>query len=182
MVFSHPFAPRPIIFFFDAEEFYFEGTFVLATIANRDGDRDPSFNTTQSSIKYVEPCSRSELRLRLVSSASCSNTSTMDEDDLVSYRQYTATMTGHHRAGKKRPAPSVSPPPPPPPAVPQHTTTNAFDQESDVEDGLSMIETSQQQVRHLSKWRTHRTRVIHMSCRIISTTPRPDLVKRPISY
>jgi len=42
---------RPIIFCFDAEEFYFDGIFVFATIANREGEIDPSFTTTQSSTK-----------------------------------------------------------------------------------------------------------------------------------
>ncbi len=44
---------RPIIFCFDAEEFYFDGIFVFATIANREGETDPSFTTTQSSVKYA---------------------------------------------------------------------------------------------------------------------------------
>jgi hypothetical protein len=39
----------PIIFCFDAEEFYFDGIFVFATIANREGETDPSFHPTQSS-------------------------------------------------------------------------------------------------------------------------------------
>lgn len=42
---------RPIIFCFDAEEFYFDGIFVFATIANREGEVDPSFSRTQSSTK-----------------------------------------------------------------------------------------------------------------------------------
>lgn len=34
-----------------------------------------------------------------------SDTSTMDEDDLVSYRQYTINTGNTNRAGRKRPAP-----------------------------------------------------------------------------
>jgi hypothetical protein len=50
----------------------------------------------------------------------------MDEDDLVSYRQYTANTTGGSRGGgKKRPAPQPSPPPP------QRTTTDTFDMDED---------------------------------------------------
>jgi len=102
---------RPIIFCFDAEEFYFDGIFVFATIANREGETDPSFTTTQSSIN---------------------DTSTMDEDDLVSYRQYTINTTGVNRGGKKRPAP-------PPPK----TTTNPFDQESDMDENYTSINPKQ---------------------------------------
>jgi hypothetical protein len=43
----------------------------------------------------------------------------MEEDDLVSYRQYTINTTNTNRGGKKRPAPS-SP----------HTTTNPSDHTS----------------------------------------------------
>lgn len=44
---------RPIIFCFDAEELHFDGTFVFATIGNREGEADQSFNMSQSSAKYV---------------------------------------------------------------------------------------------------------------------------------
>ncbi|UJR13668.1 hypothetical protein I4U23_000680 [Adineta vaga] len=104
---------RPIIFCFDAEEFYFDGIFVFATIANREGETDPTFSNTQ---------------------ASANNISTMDEDDLVSYRQYTINTTGMNRTGKKRPAP-VSPP--------MRTTTNQFDQDIDILDDLSSTNTKQ---------------------------------------
>lgn len=46
----------------------------------------------------------------------------MNEDDLVSYRQYTINTAGMNRTGKKRPAP-VSPP--------IEATTNQFDEELD---------------------------------------------------
>jgi len=45
----------------------------------------------------------------------------MEEDDLVSYRQYTINTTNTNRGGKKRPAPSSSPP---------QTTTNISDHTS----------------------------------------------------
>jgi hypothetical protein len=44
----------------------------------------------------------------------------MDEDDLVSYRQYTINTTGGNRGGKKRPA-----------SPPLRTTTNQFDMDED---------------------------------------------------
>jgi hypothetical protein len=44
----------------------------------------------------------------------------MDEDDLVSYRQYTINTTGANRGGKKRPA-----------SPPLRTTTNQFDMDND---------------------------------------------------
>ena len=53
---------------------------------------------------------------------SFSDVSTMDEDDLVSYRQYTINTAGMNRTGKKRPAP-VSPP--------TEATANQFDEEFD---------------------------------------------------
>ncbi|CAF0830615.1 unnamed protein product [Adineta ricciae] len=92
---------RPIIFCFDAEEFYFDGIFVFATIANREGETDPTFSTSRTSANDV---------------------STMDEDDLVSYRQYAINTAGMNRTGKKRPAP-VSPP--------MEATANQFDEEFD---------------------------------------------------
>ena len=58
----------------------------------------------------------------------------MEEDDLVSYRQYTINNTGKNRAGKKRPAPAASPP---------RTATNAFDEGMDVLDDLSAISPKQ---------------------------------------
>jgi hypothetical protein len=58
----------------------------------------------------------------------------MDEDDLVSYRQYTINNTGMNRAGKKRPAPAPSP---------TRTTSNAFDQEMDILDDLTAISPKQ---------------------------------------
>ena len=45
---------RPIIFCFDAEEFYFDGIFVFATIANREGETDPTFSTSRTSAKYID--------------------------------------------------------------------------------------------------------------------------------
>ncbi|CAF4334491.1 unnamed protein product, partial [Rotaria sp. Silwood2] len=100
----------PIIFCFDAEEFYFDGTFVFATIANREGETDISFSTSQSSVNDI---------------------STMDEDDLVSYRQYTINTTGATRGGKKRSAPSRSPT--------LGTNTNPIDEESNIdEDNISI--------------------------------------------
>ena len=62
----------------------------------------------------------------------------MDEDDLVSYRQYTINTTGTNRGGRKRPAPPASPPP--------RTTTNAFDQESDMNDDYTSINPKQQAI------------------------------------
>ncbi|CAF1299836.1 unnamed protein product [Rotaria sordida] len=101
---------RPIIFCFDAEEFYFDGTFVFATMANREGETDISFNMTQTSVN---------------------DTSTMDEDDLVSYRQYTINTTGVNRGGKKRPAPSTSPT--------LETQINPIDEEFNIdEDNISI--------------------------------------------
>jgi hypothetical protein len=50
---------------------------------------------------------------------SFSDTSTMGEDDLVSYRQYTANPTGTNR-GKKRPA-----------SPPLRATTNQFDMDDE---------------------------------------------------
>jgi len=44
----------------------------------------------------------------------------MDEEDLVSYRQYTINTTGVSRGGKKRPA-----------SPPLRTTTNQFDMDED---------------------------------------------------
>jgi hypothetical protein len=44
----------------------------------------------------------------------------MDEDDLVSYRQYTINTTGGNRGGKKRPA-----------SPPLQTTTNQFNMDED---------------------------------------------------
>ncbi len=66
----------------------------------------------------------------------------MDEDDLVSYRQYTINTTGTNR-GRKRPAPPASPPP--------RTTTNAFDQEFDMEDDHASINPEQ----HMSNNHRH---------------------------
>jgi hypothetical protein len=51
---------------------------------------------------------------------SFSDISTMDEDDLVSYRQHTTNTTGGNRGGKKRPA-----------SPPLRTTTNQFDIDED---------------------------------------------------
>ena len=62
----------------------------------------------------------------------------MDEDDLVSYRQYAINTTGASRGGKKRPAPPASPPPRP------KTTTNPFDQESDMDEDYTSINPNQQ--------------------------------------
>jgi hypothetical protein len=64
----------------------------------------------------------------------------MDEEDLVTYRQYTINTTGASRGGKKRPAPPASPPP--------RTTTNAFDQESDIDDDHTSIN-HKQRVRNI---------------------------------
>jgi hypothetical protein len=44
----------------------------------------------------------------------------MDEEDLVSYRQYTINTAGMNRGGKKRPA-----------SPPLQTTTNQFDMDED---------------------------------------------------
>jgi hypothetical protein len=55
----------------------------------------------------------------------------MDEDDLVSYRQYTINTTVGTR-GKKRPA-----------SPPLRTTTNQFDQEIDMDEDNTSINPKQ---------------------------------------
>ncbi|CAM4785334.1 unnamed protein product [Rotaria magnacalcarata] len=101
---------RPIVFYFDAEELHFDGTFVFATIANREGETDPSISMTQSSLN---------------------DTSTMEEDDLVSYRQCTMNTNGTNQGGKKRSAPSSSPT--------LQTNTNPMNQHSNFdEDNISI--------------------------------------------
>ena len=61
---SFVFIFRPIIFCFDAEEFHFDGIFVFATIANRQGETDPTFDLSQSTLKFVEISRRREKQLK----------------------------------------------------------------------------------------------------------------------
>ena len=56
-----------------------------------------------------------------------SDISTMGEDDLVSYRQYTVHGAGTSRTTKKRPAPAASP-------SAQRENTKTFQHESDLDD------------------------------------------------